>query len=705
MLRPKQSLWIMLVLSLLVGTTAAAQDREKIKFLIPTHRGSTGLFNLPVADTFRQGEVALGFAAHKFNRDPGDIDYTVFPVSFTVGLSDRIELFGSYEAYKRVNADDIVVNKVLPGGPLVPAVLNNDRPGGAVGFYNDSPYMDVGFGDGSGDLWAGMKFNLLSERRGAGVGLAVQPIVKFHMTDDRQHLLRGLTSGATDGGFDFILSKYLPGGGTFTADVGYLWAGDRTGIDRQNSLNWGGGFEVPLGSQSFQLIGEMLGTHFMGTSDTSPYVNSKDPVDAYLGLRAFGGKAFALSGAVNYHITGTDVPGVQDSDCLGFYVQAVLKRTIDEPPTVECSAQPTTVTEGDTATVNATMFDPDDDDLTVTWKASGGKLTEHDDSATFDSTGLTAGRYSVMVEVSDGEKVASCTADINVEKHKLPPTINCQNTTQSVTEGQSITLHATASDPNGDALTYAWTVDGQSVSNNSPDFEFGTAGKSIGAHTVRVTVTDVDNMSASCEFTVTINRRPNHNPVCSLSLDKTSVLAGDTVMATAQASDPDNDPLTYHWQVDGQGRSESGTMLSINTSGMTGGSHSVTLTVNDDRGGSCTSTQSFSVSEKVVIPMTGMRPDNKAKAQLDEIALKMQQNPQLHARVTGYTDSTGSEANNLKVGQRRADAVKDYLVKQHNIDAGRIEATSGGESNPIADNSTKEGRMQNRRVEVELYVP
>ena len=229
MLRPKQSLWIMLVLSLLVGTTAAAQDREKIKFLIPTHRGSTGLFNLPVADTFRQGEVALGFAAHKFNRDPGDIDYTVFPVSFTVGLSDRIELFGSYEAYKRVNADDIVVNKVLPGGPLVPAVLNNDRPGGAVGFYNDSPYMDVGFGDGSGDLWAGMKFNLLSERRGAGVGLAVQPMVKFHMTDDRQHLLRGLTSGATDGGFDFILSKYLPGGGTFTADVGYLWAGDRTG--------------------------------------------------------------------------------------------------------------------------------------------------------------------------------------------------------------------------------------------------------------------------------------------------------------------------------------------------------------------------------------------------------------------------------------------------------------------------------------------
>ncbi|MFZ0427176.1 MAG: PKD domain-containing protein [Acidobacteriota bacterium] len=704
MLRPKKSLWILLVLSLLVGTLVA-QDRGKIKLLIPTHRGSTGLFNLPVADTFRQGEVALGVAAHKFNRDPGDIDYTIFPVSFTIGLTDRIELFGSMEAYKRVNADDIVVNKVLPRGALVPAVLNNNLPGGVVGFYNESPYMDVGFGDGTGDLWAGMKFNLLSERRGAGVSVAVQPIFKFHVTNDRQHLLRGLTSGSTDGGFDFILSKNISGGGTFTADVGYMWAGDRTGIDRQNMLNWGGGFQVPMGTPALHLIGEMLGTHFIGTSSTSQWVNSQDPIDAYLGLRAYASKSFALTGAVNYHLTGTDVPGVQDSECLGFYVQAALKRTIDEPPTVECSAQPTTVTEGDPVTINATMSDPDDDNLTVSWKTSGGRLSEHGNSATLDTKGLEAGRYSVMVEVSDGEKVASCSSDITVEKRKMPPTITCEDTSRTVTMGDSVTLRASASDPNGDTLTYSWTVDGQSVSNNSPQFEFGTTGRSVGQHQIRVTVTDVDNMSASCEFTVTVNLKPNLNPTCSLSLDRNSVLAGEPIRATAQASDPEGGPLTYAWQVDGQQRSDSGTVLSINTSGMTGGPHSVTLNVTDERGGTCTSTQTFNVTEKVIIPMSGMRPDNKAKAQLDEIALKMQQNPQLHARVTGYTDDIGSEANNEKVGMRRADAVKSYLVKQHNIDAGRIETQSGGESNPIADNKTAEGRKQNRRVEVELYVP
>ncbi len=704
MLRPKHFLLILTVVAVLAGL-AVAQDKEKIKLLTPTHRGSTGLFNLSVADTFRQGEFAISVNAHKFNRDPGQIDYTIFPVSFTVGLTDRIELFGSMEAYKRVNADDIVVNKILPRGALVPAVLNNNQPGGVVGFYNESPYMDVGFGDGSGDLWAGVKFNLLSERHGGPVGLAVQPIVKFHVTNDRQHLLRGLTSGATDGGFDMILSKNIAGGGTVTFNGGLLFAGDRAGIDRQDSFNWGGGFETPLGTQSVHLIGEVLGRMFYGSSDTSPYVNSDDPIDAYAGLRVFPSKWMSLTGAANYHFTGTSVPGVVDANCTGFYVQAALKRTINKPPTAECSSSATTVTEGEKATVSARISDPDDDNLSVNWKTSGGSLSQGDNSATLDTTGLDPGRYSVMLEVSDGDNVASCSSDITVEKRKMAPTISCTPGTESVTMGQSTTLRASASDPNGDALTYSWTVDGQSVSNNSAEFVFGTAGKTEGRKNVRVTVTDTDNMSASCEFNVTVNLRPNNNPSCSLNLSSTNVFAGETVTASGQATDPDNDPISYGWEVDGRSRSESGSSLAINTGGMSGGSHSVTLTAKDDRGGSCTSTKSFAVVEKVIIPMTGSRPDNKAKAQLDEIALKMQQNPQLRARLTGYTDDQGSESANETVGMKRAEAVKDYLVKQHKIDANRIETKSAGESNPIADNSTDEGRKQNRRVEVELFVP
>jgi len=138
---------------------------------------------------------------------------------------------------------------------------------------------------------------------------------------------------------------------------------------------------------------------------------------------------------------------------------------------------------------------------------------------------------------------------------------------------------------------------------------------------------------------------------------------------------------------------------------MTGGSHTVTVTVTDDRGATATATQSFSVREKVIIQIDRFRPDNVAKARLDEIALKLQQDPRLRASITGYDDDRSSDRIAERNGLRRAEGVRDYLVKQHKIDTARIDVKSGGKTNPIADNANAEGRKQNRRVEIELFVP
>lgn len=695
---------ILLWLSCPCDGLAQKINKEKIKFLTPTNRGSTGLFHVFLADTLRQGEFSLGIDAERFNRDPGDLNFTVFPLSLTFGFHDRIEGFVSFEAFKNVEANSIQVFKVLPGAELQPARLAD----GQIGFFNDSPFIDVSDGNGHGDLWAGVKFNLLSERRGEPFGLALQPVFRFSIDDDRNRLLKGLTSGATDGGFDVIATKDI-GRATIAGNVGVLFAEDLRLVDRQSSVPWGIGLDFPLKERTLHFIGELTGNAFFGSRDTSKFTNDQSPVDAYFGVRGFIGKWVSISGAYNVHFNRLDEDSfnglVDSADRHGFFAQLVIQRKVNRPPTVECSADQEQVIEGDRVAIRAVASDSDDDSLAITWRTSGGSLSQSNAGASLNTSGLDPGKYTVSAEVFDGENRAECSVDVTVSKRKLPPVVRCEPSSVSVTRGESVTLTAQASDPNQDPLTFSWKVNGQEVPNDQAEFIFGTAGRAPGNYQVQVTVADVDAMSADCSFAVTVSPRPNRDPAVTLAVNPVEVFAGQVVEATAAGSDPDNDPLTYTWQVDGQSYPGSASRNSIRTDGMAGGSHSVTVRVSDGRGGEASDAKSFRVIEKIVIPIDKIRPDNRAKAQLDEIALKLQQNPLLQARITGHTDDRGSEQTNQRVGLRRSQAVRDYLVQEHNIDPNRIEVLSAGESRPVADNQSEEGRSRNRRVEIELFVP
>lgn len=69
--------------------------------------------------------------------------------------------------------------------------------------------------------------------------------------------------------------------------------------------------------------------------------------------------------------------------------------------------------------------------------------------------------------------------------------------------------------------------------------------------------------------------------------------------------------------------------------------------------------------------------------------------------AVGHTDSVGTDAYNMKLGQRRAEAVKAYMVSR-GIEKNRVYTDSKGESQPVADNKTAQGRAKNRRVEIEV---
>ncbi len=86
---------------------------------------------------------------------------------------------------------------------------------------------------------------------------------------------------------------------------------------------------------------------------------------------------------------------------------------------------------------------------------------------------------------------------------------------------------------------------------------------------------------------------------------------------------------------------------------------------------------------------------------VDNIVKIMSENTSYKLKISGYTDSRGDDAANLDLSDRRAKAVKQYLIDK-GIDGARVEAVGYGEANPIADNNTKEGQAKNRRVIPEI---
>jgi outer membrane protein OmpA-like peptidoglycan-associated protein len=82
-----------------------------------------------------------------------------------------------------------------------------------------------------------------------------------------------------------------------------------------------------------------------------------------------------------------------------------------------------------------------------------------------------------------------------------------------------------------------------------------------------------------------------------------------------------------------------------------------------------------------------------------EIADVLQQNSSIKIKIIGHTDSDGSDASNLDLSKKRSLAVKDMLANEFSIDAARIETDGKGETQPVADNKTREGKAANRRVD------
>jgi outer membrane protein OmpA-like peptidoglycan-associated protein len=198
----------------------------------------------------------------------------------------------------------------------------------------------------------------------------------------------------------------------------------------------------------------------------------------------------------------------------------------------------------------------------------------------------------------------------------------------------------------------------------------------------------------------------NRPPTVKASCNPCTIEVGTRSQLAADASDPDGDPLTYRWTAPA-GTVEQPTIIKpMWLAPMVVGPVPVTVSVSDGRGGTASDTVTIQVirKEQRVYTFEDVHFDfdrytlrAEAVRVLEQALAAMKENPTLRLTLEGHTCSIGTAEYNLALGERRSNAVRDYLTS-NGVAANRVTSVSYGEERPKHDNSREETRRLNRRA-------
>ncbi len=699
---------------LMFSLSGFAQQESKKKLKAASLDGTTGLFKAWDAETLRKGETNWTVGYDQYNRDPGQLTIGRAPVGVAVGIVDRFEFFASMDVVRHITADNISYYRRVVGQEPLPAAT----PTGAQYFTQAAPFMDVPEATGRSDFRMGVKFNLFSEFRGDPWSVALTGFGTIPGHKSAIGLSRGLSSGAYSGGFALLLSKTAADFVRFHLNLGPNFVGDPN-VDDVKVATLEDEFIYRLGGEfpaykPYRVIAELSGVRYFG--DPAGYrINPRSPVDLIFGMRFYPREWMSLGAGYQLSLNHIDEsPSIEayKGGYSGFVVQGTFGNRRNDPPSVNCAIAKSTILQDDTTVLRANAVDPDGDALTYSYSTTGGKISGEEDTATFDATGVAPGKYTVTATVSDKKHEASCSSVITVLKRNVAPQVSIEPSTFDITQGDSVDFRCIATDANNDPLTYEWSVDGQSLAADSARIKFGSEGRKPGTYKVTCTASDGEE-SCSAVSTGTIRERiiPNKPPVVECLTTTVDVASGDSVELRARVNDPDGGKLSYSWSGPGTAVSGRGETATFDATNIKAGSYTVTITATDDRDGRASCSMTVNVSERISVTkencgffrVGGTRVDNCAKAILDDLAVRMKNDPKLRANIIGYTDGSSYEKSRKNLGERRAKAAAAYLQKQ-GVDNSRMTITDGGTNDPVGDNKTAAGRKLNRRVEIELTV-
>jgi hypothetical protein len=288
---------------------------------------------------------------------------------------------------------------------------------------------------------------------------------------------------------------------------------------------------------------------------------------------------------------------VTDEDGATARERISLSTVTNSPPDINgINATPQTVQPGGTATILATASDAETDALAYQWTAPSGWSIDDPNAAEIEVTapnmyGAT-GIFQLTVTDSAGFSV-DASFGLSTAMNNGPIISSITASSQTVGRGGELQLDVSATDPNGDSLSYQWSApSGWTFNDTSVEDPTLTAPDAPG-QTANVQVTVSDGNGGSVNGSVVVSTRPNTSPVITEVVATNSDLnAGGTTQVTANATDPEGDPLSYTWTVGNSSWSTtgSGATISLQAPQSADSSTMLTVEVSDDVGGSSTST-------------------------------------------------------------------------------------------------------------------
>ncbi|HET7694664.1 MAG TPA: OmpA family protein [Vicinamibacterales bacterium] len=439
------SLGASLLALLAVSATAAAQApattapdappaATETRPATTTFLGDTGLWYVPTAEILPHRKWSLSAYRVNFDDDQGFTDVSNWPVTFGIGVKDRLELFGSLVVVNRIDRD---VRPLFLASASGSALEANRQAGG---FVVQNPLARRAWsGNNVGDLWLGGKINLLSEWRQQPAAFALRLMVKAPTGDTES----GAGTGKADFAFDAILSKELNARVELSGYAGYIVRGEPDEVEETNGFRWGAGAAFPS-RRALRVTAEIDGEAYANRSLSTRMLllgedgsfapanftyEMKSPVNVNLGLTWQHRNGFFAGAGWTWRATTRSrdeflrqfTNGAGDRmdvvGRIGYHPGARVfvapapppppppppPAPQNRPPTVRASCQPCTVFVGRTSTVAADAQDPDGDALTYAWSAPAGSLTTAAARQTPWTAPMVEGPVPVTVRVSDGK--------------------------------------------------------------------------------------------------------------------------------------------------------------------------------------------------------------------------------------------------------------------------------------------------------------